>query len=175
MAARKTTCHETLARGDMFDVTKPIAAIFILLSCTGLAGAGSVLVTKRSVHPFAETLDRLEAAARQNGLTVFTRLDHAAAAKSAGLTMPPATVLVVGNPRGGTPLFLQHPTLAIDLPLKMLVWQDQTGEVYVTYNTAVFTTAMLARHGFDASNKKLIADANATEAKLETVAEAAVE
>ena len=74
-----------------------------------------------------------------------------------------------------TPLFLQHPTLAIDLPLKMLVWQNQTGEVYVTYNTAVFTTAMLARHGFDASNKNLIADANATEAKLETVAEAAVQ
>jgi len=116
-----------------------------------------------------------EAAARQNGLTVFARLDHAAAAKSAGLSMPPATVLVVGNPRGGTPLFLQHPTLAIDLPLKMLVWQNQTGEVYVTYNTAAFTTAMVARHGFDASDKKLIADADATEAKLRTVAEAAVE
>ena len=159
----------------MFSVGKSITAVFILLSFTGPAGAANDLVTKRSVHPFAETLDRLEAAARQNGLTVFARLDHAAAAKSARLRMPPATVLVVGNPRGGTPLFLQHPTLAIDLPLKMLVWQNQTGEVYVTYNTAVFTTAMLARHGFDASNKKLIADANATEAKLETVAEAAVE
>ena len=159
----------------MFDVTKPIAALFILLNCTSLAGAAGDLATKRSVHPFAETLDRLEAAAKQNVLFVFTRLDHAAAAKSTGLWMPPATVLVFGNPRGGTPLFLQHPTLAIDLPLKMLVWQDQTGEVYVTYNTAIFATAMLARHGFDASNKKLIADADATEAKLETVAEAAVE
>lgn len=88
--------------------------------------------------------------------------------------MPPAPVLVVGNPRGGTPLFLQHPTWAIDLPLKMLVWQDKTGEVYVTYDLAVFTMDMLARHGYDASNKKLIADANATEATLETVAEAAV-
>jgi uncharacterized protein (DUF302 family) len=159
----------------MFNVGKSIASVFILLSFTGPVGAANDLVTKRSVHPFVETLDRLEAAARQNGLTVFARLDHAAAAKSAGLSMPPATVLVVGNPRGGTPLFLQHPTLAIDLPLKMLVWQNQTGEVYVTYNTAAFTTAMLARHGFDASDKKLIADADATEAKLRTVAEAAVE
>lgn len=87
--------------------------------------------------------------------------------------MPPATVLVVGNPRCGTPLFLQHPTMAIDLPLKMLVWQDKTGEVYVSYNTAAFITAMLARHGFDVSNKRLIADAKAIEAKEEAVVEAA--
>jgi len=87
----------------MFNVGKSIAAVLILLSFTGPAGAANDLVTKRSMHPFAETLDRLEAAARQNGLAVFARLDHAAAAKSAGLSMPPATVLVVGNPRGGNP------------------------------------------------------------------------
>ena len=71
----------------MFNVGKSIAAVFILLSFTGPAGAANDLVTKRSVHPFAETLNRLEAAAKQNGLTVFARLDHAAAAKSAGLRM----------------------------------------------------------------------------------------
>ena len=151
---KRATCRASLVGGDMFNVGKSIASVFILLIFTGPAGAANDLVTKRSVHPFVETLDRLEAAAKQNGLTVFARLDHAASAKSAGLSMPPATVLVVGNPRGGTPLFLQHPTLAIDLPLKMLVWQNQTGEVYVSYNTAAFTTAMVARHGFDASDKK---------------------
>lgn len=86
-------------------------------------------MTKRSSHPFGVTLGRLEAAAKDNGLKVFTRLDHAAAAKSVGLEMPPATVLVVGNPKGGTQLFLEHPTLPIYLPLKMLVWENRAVEV----------------------------------------------
>lgn len=154
----------------MFNAKRFIVAIVVLLGSMRFADAAEDLVTKHSMHPFTETLDRLEAAAKENGLIIFARLDHAAAAKSVGLTMPPATVLVVGNPRSGTPLFLQHPTMAIDLPLKMLVWQDRTGEVYVSYNTAAFFTAMLARHGFDTSNAGLIADAKAKE---ETVAEAA--
>jgi uncharacterized protein (DUF302 family) len=159
----------------MFNIRKLIVVVVvILLGGVSFADAADDFVTKHSMHPFAETLDRLEAAAKANGLTVFARLDHSAAAKSVGLKMPPATVLVVGNPRSGTPLFLQHPTLAIDLPLKMLVWQNQTGEVYVSYNTASFTTAMFARHGFDASNRSLIAEAKAIEAKQETVAETAV-
>lgn len=157
----------------MFNARKLIVAVVILVGSVRFADAADDLITKHSTHPFAETLDRLEAAAKENGLIVFARLDHAAAAKSVGLTMPPATVLVVGNPRSGTPLFLQHPTMAIDLPLKMLVWHDGTGEVYVSYNTAAFITAMLARHGFDTSNKGLIADAKAIEAKEEAVAEAA--
>ena len=140
----------------------------------GSAWAGSDLVTKRSTRPFGETLDRLEAAARDNGLVVFARLDHAAAAKAAGLQMPPETVLVVGNPKAGTPQMLQHPTLGIDLPLKMLVWQNQAGEVFVSYNAAAFLTATLARHGFEASNEKVEAGAKATEAKLEAIAEVAV-
>lgn len=147
---------------------------FALLSCAGFAQAADNLVTKRSAHPFDVTLERLEAAARQNGLVVFTRVDHAAAAKAAGLQMPPTTVLVVGNPKGGTPQFLEHPTLAIDLPLKMLVWQNQAGEVSVSYNSAAFTTATLARHGFDAASKDLLNQAKGTEAKLAVVADEAI-
>jgi uncharacterized protein (DUF302 family) len=111
----------------------------------------SDLVTTKSSHPFPVTLERLETAAKKAGLVVFAHLDHAGAAKAAGLEMPPATVLVVGNPKAGTPQFLQHPTLAIDLPLKMLVWENQAGEVFVSYNAATFARAMLTRHGFDLS------------------------
>ena len=116
----------------------------------GFAKAQTDLVTKQSSHHFEITLDHLETAVKDNDLKVFTRLDHAAAAKAVGLEMRPATVLVVGSPQGGTPLFLQHSMLAIDLPLKMLVWQDQAGKVYVSYNDATYISAVFARHGFDA-------------------------
>jgi uncharacterized protein (DUF302 family) len=113
-------------------------------------------------------------AVKDNGLKVFTRLDHAAAAKAVGLDMPPATVLVVGSPQGGTPLFLQRPMLAIDLPLKMLVWQDQAGKVYVSYNDATYISAVFARHGFDAQSDKLNAAAKGLESKLATATNAAI-
>jgi len=132
------------------------------------------LVTEQSPHPFEVTLDRLEAAAKDNDLKVFTRIDHAAAAKGAGLAMPPATVLVVGSPQGGTLLFLQHPTLAIDLPLKILVWQDQAGQVYVSYNDAAYMSAVFARHGFDAQGDKLQAAAKGLAGKLAAVTAAAI-
>ncbi len=151
---------------------KYVAAAILFHSVTS-AYAADDLVTKRSSHPFAVTLDRLEASAKENGLVVFTRIDHAAAAKAAGLSMPPTTVLVVGNPKAGTPQFLEHPTLAIDLPLKMLVWENQAAEVFVSYNSAAFTSATLNRHGFDAASEKLVNGAKATEAKLATIAETA--
>jgi len=147
-------------------------AVFSLLA--GVAQAAGDLVTKRSARPFDETLQRLEAAAKESGMVVFARLDHAAAAKAAGLQMPPETVMVIGNPKAGTPQMLEHPTLGIDLPLKMLVWQNQAGEVFVSYNAAAFLAATLARHGFDASSEKIGAGAKATETRLEAIADAAV-
>lgn len=141
---------------------------------TGLVQTVRDLVTERSPHTFEVTLDRLEAAVGDNGLKVFTRIDHAAAAVGAGLKMPPATVLVVGSPQGGTPLFLQHPTLAIDLPLKILVWQDQAGQVHVSYNDAAYLSAVFARHGFDAQSEKLQAAARGLESRLATATAAAV-
>jgi uncharacterized protein (DUF302 family) len=88
--------------------------------------------------------------------------------------MPPATVLVVGNPKAGTPQFLQHPTLAIDLPLKMLVWQNQGGEVFVSYNAASFAQHTLQRHGFDALNPALIEGTRMLEQKQAEITRAAV-
>src|SRR4051812_10903549 len=77
-----------------------------------------------SPYGFAETLDRLEATLRAKGIDVFAKIDHAAAATGVGLSMPPTVVLVFGSPRGGTPLMLEQPLLALDLPLRVLVRED---------------------------------------------------
>jgi len=106
------------------------------------------LITKPSAHSVDATLDRLEAALKERGFMIFARLDHAAAAAAVGLQMPRETVLVFGNPRIGTPNFLKYPTLAIDLPIKALVWQDASGQVWLSYNSQKYlTTAAYARHG----------------------------
>ncbi len=102
-------------------------AVTLFLASTVSASAVDGLITKPSAYPATETLDRLEAALKERGFIIFTRLDHAAAAQSVGLKMPKSTVLVFGNPRFGTPVFTKHPTLAIDLPLKALVWEDASG------------------------------------------------
>lgn len=98
----------------------------------------------------AATIAQLKAAIKANGMKVFTTIDHAAAAKQAGLKMPPATVVIFGNPKGGTPNFLKKPTLAIDLPLKMLVWESQDGKTFVTYNTGRYVFGeIFGRHGLN--------------------------
>jgi uncharacterized protein (DUF302 family) len=106
------------------------------------------LITRPSAYSVDVTLDRLEATLKQHGFMIFARLDHAAAAAAAGLQMPRETVVVFGNPRIGTPNFLKHPTLAIDLPIKALVWQDDKGSVWLSYNSQKYLdTAAYARHG----------------------------
>lgn len=123
--------------------------IFGVLAMAAPAGAAdNGLTTVDSAAPAAATLDRLEAAIRARGMKVFTRIDHAAAAREAGLAMPAATVVVFGNPAGGTPNFLRAPTLAIDLPLKALVWDDAAGRTHVTYNTGQYVIGTIfPRHG----------------------------
>ena len=124
-----------------------VTAAFLLVS-TASVSAVDGLITKPSAYPAAETLDRLEAALKERGFTIFTRLDHAAAAEAVGLKMPKSTVLVFGNPRLGTPVFIKHPTLAIDLPLKALVWEDANGKVSLSYNSAQYLAVTIyGRHG----------------------------
>lgn len=101
------------------------------------------LVELTSNDSAAETMRRLETAVRQAGHTVFARIDHAAAAADAGLKMPFTQVLVFGNPRGGTPMMLAAPTLAIDLPFKVLVWEDDSGQTRLAYNSPDY---LLSRH-----------------------------
>jgi len=91
------------------------------------------IVTRPSRHSVAETLARLEATVVARGLTVFARFDHAAAAREAGLEMPDTCVLVFGSPRAGTPLMTAAPLIALDLPLRVLVWADSGGGVFASY------------------------------------------
>jgi uncharacterized protein (DUF302 family) len=93
-----------------------------------------------------DAIARLESAIRAAGMKVFARIDQAAEARAVGLAMPPAVVLLFGSPKGGTPLMVARPTVAIDLPLKALVWQDERGSVWLTYNTPAL---LVARHGLD--------------------------
>src|SRR3569833_2598062 len=80
-----------------------------------------------------ETLDRLEADVKAKGLAVFARIDHAAGAAAAGMTLLPTAVLIFGNARGGTPLMQASQVIGIDLPLKVLVWQDTSGKTWLSY------------------------------------------
>lgn len=112
------------------------------------AAAENGLVTVASSHDVADTIKRFETAVRAKGWVIFTTLDHAAAAKAAGLQLRPRTVVVFGNPKAGTLPMRAHPTLAIDLPLKALVWQDDDGKVWLSYNSAEFLAERVyGRHG----------------------------
>jgi len=81
-----------------------------------------------------ETMDRLEAEIRTKGLTVFSRIDHAAGAAEVGLRLAPTNLIIFGNARGGTPLMQSAQTVGIDLPLKILVWQDAANNTWLSYN-----------------------------------------
>jgi uncharacterized protein (DUF302 family) len=80
-----------------------------------------------------ETLDRLETDVKAKGLTVFARIDHAAGATAVGLNLLPTAVLIFGNARGGTPLMQSNQLIGIELPLKVLVWQDTSGKTWLSY------------------------------------------
>jgi uncharacterized protein (DUF302 family) len=88
-----------------------------------------------SPHSVTETLARLEAIVKAKGLPILARIDHSGDASKAGLSMRPTQLLIFGNARAGTPLMIASPTVAIDLPLKALVWQDTDDKVWLSYNS----------------------------------------
>jgi uncharacterized protein (DUF302 family) len=92
------------------------------------------LVSVASKYPVKDTLDRLEAELKAKGITLFARIDHAAGAATVAMPLRPTEVLIFGNPKGGTPLMQSNQTIGIDLPLKVLGWQDADGKVWLTYN-----------------------------------------
>jgi uncharacterized protein (DUF302 family) len=102
------------------------------------------IVTVPSHRSVDQTVDRLESMLRAKGVTLFALIDHSGEAKNAGLHMPPTKLLMFGNPKAGTPLMLASPTIAIDLPLKLLVWEDAGGKVWISYNAPAY---LQARHG----------------------------
>lgn len=95
-----------------------------------------------------ETMDRLESSAKKRGLVVFARINFAKDAAAAGLKMQPAQLLILGSPAAGTPLMVAAPGAALDLPLKVLAWQDQSNRCWVSFNTPEY---LQQRHGFPAA------------------------
>jgi uncharacterized protein (DUF302 family) len=89
-----------------------------------------------SPYSVPETLMRLESLLQSRVLTVFAHIDHSGEAEKVGMKMHPTQLIIFGSPKGGTPVMLASPTLAIDLPLKALVWEDAGGKVWLTYNSA---------------------------------------
>ena len=102
------------------------------------------LVTVRSPYGPEETMNRLEAELASKGITVFARIDHAAGAEAVGLALQPTELLIFGNARGGTPPIQSARTIAVDLPLRVLVWQDAGRATWLTYNDPRW---LARRHG----------------------------
>lgn len=96
--------------------------------------ADNGLITMKSPHSVDATLDRFEKAVKSKGMTVFTRIDHTAGANKVDLVLRPTKVLIFGNPKIGTLLMQSNQTAAIDLPLKLLAWEDENGQVWIAYN-----------------------------------------
>ena len=106
--------------------------------------AGNGMVHRASPYSVEETLERLGAVLQSLGIPILARIDHSGAATAMGLEMRPTKLVIFGNARAGTPLMVAAPTLALDLPLKALVWEDADGKVWVSYNSAAY---LQQRHG----------------------------
>ena len=105
------------------------------------------LIARVSKFGPKETMDRLAAAVTTRGISIMARIDHAAAAAAVGMALGPTEVLIFGNPRAGTPLMQAVQAIGIDLPLKALVWQDECGTTWLSYNDPQW---LAQRHGVDA-------------------------
>jgi uncharacterized protein (DUF302 family) len=127
------------------------------------------LVSIRSNNGPQETMDRLDAAVKARGMTVYAHIDHAAGAAEVGLPLRPTDLLIFGNARAGTPLMESIPTIGIDLPLKALVWQDIAGNTWVSYNDPAW---LARRHRLEPGSDGTTA---AMSAMLEAIAKAAAE
>src|SRR4029077_8769690 len=108
---------------------------------------GKGLIDVPSSHSVDETVTKLEGILQAKGITLFALVDHSGEAAKAGMKMRPTKLLIFGNPRAGTPVMLAAPSSAIDLPLKILVWEDDQGKVWITYNSPTY---LQTRHNLPA-------------------------
>ncbi len=130
-----------------------LATLFLAASMLGarlaLAAGAEALIIKPSPHDVARTVDRLEAAVKSRGAAVVAKVDHAAAAQANGLSLRPTVLVVFGNPKLGTPLMQSQQTAGLDLPLRVLIWQDAGGTTQVGYTPVA---AIASRHGVSDRN-----------------------
>lgn len=155
----------------------------IAVSFAALVGAGGVaaaaddgadngMIAKQSPHSVEATAAGLEAAARDKGLIVFPRIDHAAAAREVGLEMPPTVVVSFGNPKYGTPIMVEHPQAGIDFPPSAIVYEDDGGQVWLAYNSAEYIyKTIFERHGISYKDSELSGMENLLEALSEEALE----
>src|SRR5499425_3873472 len=134
--------ESSVMRGSKMSKLISIVAGIFLLGAHAMAADG--LTTIPSSYGPKETMDRLEAEIKAKGMTVFARVDHAAGAAQAGLSLRPTEVLLFGNARAGTPLMQANQTIGIDLPLKALIWTDAAGKTWLAYNDPAW---LAKRHG----------------------------
>jgi uncharacterized protein (DUF302 family) len=123
---------------------------------------GNGLLQVASPYTVDETVNRLESVLAERGVQVFAVVDHSGEAEKVGMKMRPTKLVIFGNPKGGTPVMLAAPTLAIDLPLKALAWEDENGKVWVSYNSPEY---LQQRHGVPQDLMKNIAVAGVLVAK----------
>ena len=102
------------------------------------------IVNIPSNHPVDRTVEKVKEILQDKGVKLFASVDHSGEAERAGIEMRPTKLLIFGNPKAGTPLMIAAPSIAIDLPLKILVWEDHNGKVWISYNSAGY---LQARHG----------------------------
>ncbi len=127
-----------------------------------LEQSGNGIVTLPSRRSVPDTVSLLERILQEKGVKLFALIDHSGEAEKVGMHMPDTKLLIFGNPKAGTPLMIASPGIAIDLPLKLLVWEDAGGQAWISYNSAAY---LQARHGLQADLVRNIAVVEALAAK----------
>jgi len=126
-----------------------IALPLVLLMCSGLTLAADGLIKVKSNHSVAATADKLEAVLSENGMKIMNRINHAAGAESANMELGPTELVIFVNPKVGTPLMQCSQTVAVDLPQKALIWEDENGQVWLGYNDPQYLKTRHAIEGCD--------------------------
>jgi uncharacterized protein (DUF302 family) len=137
-----------------FDALLDSAAMINGLAIMPMPPNSAGIASVRSPYSVDDTLSKFKALVESKGITIFAHIDHAAGARKVGLQMQEAHVLVFGHPKAGTPLMVASPLVALDLPLKVLIWEDTNNAVWVSYNTTDF---LIQRHQIPANLAKNIA------------------
>ncbi|WP_417515358.1 DUF302 domain-containing protein [Marinobacter sp.] len=137
------------------NILKIVALPLLLALCASAVQAAEGLVVVKSNHNVAATADKLEAVLSENGMKIMNRINHAAGAESAGLELRPTEVVIFGNPKVGSPLMQCAQSVAVDLPQKALIWEDESGQVWLGYNDPEYLKARHAIEGCDAVLEKV--------------------